>query len=429
MDLVEYFRLAIRSLKGNLMRTALSMLGISIGVAVTILVVAIGAGATESVANQVNGLGTNLLTVHQGMRELSLTAAGRSVTTTSVTSGGATTSLPSAAAQGTLTLADALMIQKLFPETVSAIAPQVRGSVQLRLGAANASSNVLGTTPAYLSVNNQTVLSGRFFTAIENEENLKVCVVGSTAAANLTGGAGVDLTGRSISINRDYYLVVGMLNPKGTGSGGGDPDDVVVMPIATAMQRVLGVTSISDLSISCVSPSLMPLAQQQITGLLRQRHHLLPPFPQNDDFRIYNQTDLLARSVSVTSTMTMLLTAVAIISLVVGGIGIMNVMLMSVKERTREIGIRKAIGARAHDILMQFLVEASIISVLGGVVGVLLGVVCAILLASFGGWNTVISPTALALALVVSASVGIFFGINPAQKAANMHPIDALRYE
>ena len=177
------------------------------------------------------------------------------------------------------------------------------------------------------------------------------------------------------------------------------------------------------------TPAMMPLAQQQITALLRQRHHLLPPFPQNDDFRVANQTDLLVRSESVTKTMTTLLTAVAIISLVVGGIGIMNVMLMSVKERTREIGIRKAIGARSHDVLMQFLVEASIISVLGGLQGVLLGVVSSILLASFGGWKTIVSPIALGVALVVSASVGIFFGIYPARKAASMHPIDALRYE
>ncbi|MDR3690155.1 MAG: ABC transporter permease [Fimbriimonas sp.] len=414
MGILEYFRLAIRALKSNKMRTALTMLGISIGVAVTILVVAIGEGATKSVADQVNGMGTNLLTVHQGPREMRLTAAARTAPTQS---------------QNTLTLDDADMVMKLYPDTIAAVAPQVRGSIQIRLFGANATSSVLGTTPSYLAVNNQSVRKGRFFTSMENESNLKVCVLGSTAAENLTGNANADLTGQNISVNRDDYLVVGMLTTKGTGQGGQDPDDVVIIPVSTAMQRVLGVTGISDFSISCVSPELMTLAQQEVTSLLRQRHHLQPPFPQNDDFRVANQTDLLARSESVTKTMTTLLTAVAVISLIVGGIGIMNVMLMSVKERTREIGIRKAIGARSRDILMQFLTEASIISILGGLQGVLLGVVGALLLASFGGWNAIVSPTALVIALVVSASVGIFFGIHPAQKAASMHPIDALRYE
>ncbi len=414
------------------MRTALSMLGISIGVAVTILVVAIGQGATKSVADQVNGMGTNLLMVHQGAREMKLTAAGRSTTSTSTTLSSSTTTTSVKATttpQGTLTLADALMIEKMFPESVQAIAPQVRGGVQVRLGSSNASSNVLGTTPEYLVVNNSTVRLGRFFTAVENAQNMKVCVLGSTLAENLTGNSSANLVGQNISVNRDNYLVVGMLAAKGTGTGGPDPDDVVVIPLSTAMARILAITTISDLSISCVSPIMMPLAQQQVTSLLRQRHHLVPPFPQNDDFVVRNQADLLVRSQSVTKTMTMLLTAVAIISLIVGGIGIMNVMLMSVKERTREIGIRKAIGARAHDILMQFLVEASIISILGGVAGAVLGVVSAILLASFGGWNTIVSPTTLIVSIVVSAGVGIFFGIHPAQKAATMRPIEALRYE
>ena len=414
MAVIEYFRLAIRSLNSNKMRTALTMLGIIIGVAVTILVVAIGQGATKSVTDQINGLGTNLLMIRQGPREMRLTAASRNAP---------------AQSQNTLTLLDSRTIAKQFPESILAVAPQVRGNVQVRLNGANATSTVLGSTPEYLVVNNFTMRAGRFFTNYEDQGNLKVCVVGNTVAENLTGKGETDLTGQILSVNKSNYTVIGMLAPKGTGTGGPDPDDVVMMPITPAMQRVLGVKNISGISIACTSPEMMPLAQQQITSLLRQRHHLHPPFPQNDDFQVMNQTDLLARSQSVTGTMTSLLTDVAIISLIVGGIGIMNIMLVSVTERTREVGIRKAIGATPRDILMQFLIEASIISVLGGIIGVVCGVLGTILLASIAGWSTMVSPTALGIALVVSASVGIFFGIYPARKAASMNPIQALRYE
>jgi putative ABC transport system permease protein len=410
----EYFRLAMRSLKTNVMRTLLTMLGIVIGVAVTILVVAIGQGATKSVSDQIDAMGTNLLMVRQGPRRVQLTAAGRNAPTQT---------------QNNLTLLDATMIGKLFPQTVQAVAPQVRGNVQVRLNGVDALTTVIGTTPEYESVNNATTRAGRFFTSFEDQGNRRVCLVGNSVAEKLTGNANADLTGISLSVNNADFTIVGMLSPKGTGSFGQDQDDVVLIPITPAMQRVLGDVNLNMISISCVSPDMMALAQQQIAALLRQRHHLSPPFPQNDDFQVTNQTDLLARSESVTTTMTSLLTAVAIISLVVGGIGIMNIMLVSVTERTREIGIRKAIGATPHDILMQFLVEASIISVLGGFVGVALGVTSSMLLASFGGWNTIVSTTALCIALVVSAGVGIFFGIYPARKAAGLNPIEALRYE
>ena len=414
MRVSEYLRLAIRSLNSNKMRTALTMLGIIIGVAVTILVVAIGQGATKSVSDQISALGTNLLMVRQGPRRIQLTAAGRDAPTQS---------------QNNLTLADAQVIAKEFPETISAVAPQVRGNIQVRLNGVDAPTTVLGTTPEYMPVNNATMRAGRFFTSAEDVGNLKVCVIGNSVAEKLTGNGNTDLTGASLSVNKSQFTVIGMLTPKGTGGFGQDQDDLVLIPITSAMQRVLGVTRLNMISISCVTPDLMVLAQQQVTGLLRQRHHLHPPFPQNDDFQVTNQTDLLARSTSVTTTMTTLLTAVAIISLIVGGIGIMNIMLVSVTERTREIGIRKAIGATPHDILMQFLIEASIISVLGGLAGVMLGVVSSIGLASFGGWSTIVSPTALVVALVVSAGVGIFFGIYPAKRAASMNPIEALRYE
>ena len=414
MGIGEYFRLALRSLKSNLTRTALTMLGIIIGVAVTIVVVAIGQGATQSVSNQISALGTNLLMVRQGPRRITLTAAGRNAPTQT---------------QNDLTLQDSQVIAKEFPDTISAVAPQVRGNVEVALSGANALTTVIGTTQQYESVNDATVRAGRFFTEFEDQANASVCVVGNSVAEKLTGNGNADLTGVTLSVNNTNFKIVGMLTPKGTGSFGQDQDDVVLIPILPAMARVVGAINLNMISISCVSPDMMPLAQQQITSLLRERHHLSPPFPQNDDFQVTNQTDLLNRSESVTTTMTSLLTAVAIISLIVGGIGIMNIMLVSVTERTREIGIRKAIGATPHDILMQFLIEASIISVIGGVIGVALGVISSIVLASFGGWNTVVSGTALIIALVVSAGVGIFFGIYPARKAAALNPIEALRYE
>ncbi len=415
MNFYEDFRLSLRALSSNKMRTALTMLGIIIGVAVTILVVSIGQGATKSVSDQINSLGTNLLTIRQGQRRIRLTAVGRS---------GATQQ-----SGNKLTLADARVIAKTFPDTISAVAPQVRGNVQIRMDSTDTPSTIVGTTPDYATVNNSPVDRGRFFTNAEDQGNQKVCVVGVSLAEKLTGSAKTDLTGKSISINKAVFQVIGMLTPKGTSSFGQDQDDVAVIPITPAMERVLGVTRLDSVSVSCTNQDMMPLAQQQISALLRTRHHLRPPFPGNDDFQINSQTDLLARQQSVTTTMTTLLTAVAVISLIVGGIGIMNIMLVSVTERTREIGIRKAIGATPHDIMMQFLIEAGIISCIGGLVGVGLGVVSSLVLAKMAGWNTMVSPTAVELSLAVSAGVGIFFGLYPAGKAAGLNPIDALRYE
>ncbi len=254
-------------------------------------------------------------------------------------------------------------------------------------------------------------------------------MVGTTVAETLTGDAGADLTGQTIEINHQDFKVVGMLTAKGAGPDGGDQDDVIVMPVTTAMRRLLNKPTLNQIAVRCVSPRLMPLAEEEIANFLRQRHHLQPPFPDNDDFKIRSQTELMERQQSVTDTMTSLLSAVAIISLLVGGIGIMNIMLVSVTERTRDIGIRKAIGATPRDILLQFLIESAIISLIGGLIGIVLGVGGAILLASVGGWATIVSAAAVVVALVVSAAVGLFFGIYPASRAAALHPIEALRYE
>jgi putative ABC transport system permease protein len=254
-------------------------------------------------------------------------------------------------------------------------------------------------------------------------------VVGPTIAAHLLGDATADMTGKTITINRQSFQVLGMLAPKGATSWGQDQDDVIIIPVTTAMRRVLNRQFLNDILIRCKTPEMMPLAQEEISVFLRSRHRLTPPFPDNDDFRIQSQSELLQTQQSVTGTMTMLLSSVAVISLIVGGIGIMNIMLVSVTERTREIGIRKAIGATPRDILMQFLIESAIISVLGGLIGIVIGVTGSILLAKIGGWTTIVSTTAIIVAVVVSAGIGIFFGIYPASKAAALHPIDALRYE
>lgn len=414
MSLCESLRVAMRGLATHKMRTGLTMLGIIIGVAVVILVVAIGQGATERVAEAVNSLGTNMLSVWPGPSRFHINAA------TTAGEGGQT---------NRLTLEDAKFIARSFPRTVAAVAPQARDNVQIRLGNRDSTTNLIGTSTDYRLVNNAGTDRGRFFTEAELDGNLKVCVVGVTVAEKLTGDVETNLTGQTIAINRQQFQVVGMLTPKGAGPSGQDQDDVILVPITTAMRRILNRHKINFLSVGCVSKRMMPLAEEEIASFLRNRHHLRPPFPENDDFSIRSQTELLERQESVTSTMTSLLSAVAVISLIVGGIGIMNIMLVSVTERTREIGIRKAIGATPRDIMLQFLIESAIISLIGGLIGIGLGVGGASLLASMGGWNTIVNPTAVAAALVVSAGVGLFFGIYPAAKAAALRPIEALRYE
>jgi putative ABC transport system permease protein len=414
LNILESFRVSIRGLANNKMRSALTMLGIIIGVGVVILVVAIGEGATQRVTETVNSLGTNLLTVFAGSSRVRMSAAS------SKADGGQT---------NRMTLDDATLIAQHFPKTVEAVAPNVSGGVQIRLGNKDSTTQITGTTVDYPYVKNVDVDRGRFFTAAELEGRQKVCVVGITIADKLTGDSHTNLTGQTIAVNQQNFLVVGMQSPKGATSWGQDQDDVIIMPITTAMRRILNKRNINMISVRCTSQAMMPLAQEQISNFIRNRHHVPPPYPDNDDFKIFSQTDLLATQQSVTGTMTTLLSAVAVISLVVGGIGIMNIMLVSVTERTREIGIRKAIGATPRDILLQFLIESSILSLLGGLIGILLGVGGAYLLANVAGWNAIVNATAVFAAVAVSVGVGLFFGIYPASKAAALHPIVALRFE
>jgi len=414
MNLLESLRVALDGLTGNKMRTALTMLGIIIGVGVVIIVVAIGQGATKSVTDSVNALGTNILTITSAPTHIRINAA----TIQGITG-----------APNRLTLAEATLISHNFTKSILAVAPQVRGSVQIVFGSNNSTTNMTGSTTDYPFVNNASTSKGRFFNTAETDGNQKVCVVGTTVAEKLTGDATTNLTGMTIAINNQQFKVIGMLTSKGVGGPGGDQDDAILVPITTAMQRILNTQFLNSVTVRCIDAKRMLLAQEQISNFLRNRHHLHPPFPANDDFNIRSSTDLMARVQSITGTMTSLLSAVAIISLLVGGIGIMNIMLVSVTERTREIGIRKAIGATPNDIRLQFLIESSILSLLGGVVGVGMGIGGAILLAKISGWNTIVSPASVGVALGVSGAIGIFFGIYPASKAASLHPIDALHYE
>jgi putative ABC transport system permease protein len=410
----------------------LTMLGIIIGVGVVILVVAIGQGASKRVQDTINALGTNLLTVMNGQPRIRNIAAVNKAAATAA-GGTSTTSNPvMAATPNRLKLEDAKLIASNFTESVAAVAPQVGGrggSVQIRMNGVDSTTSLTGTNLDYQLVNNYSVDRGRWFNQQEIDGSRKVCVVGVTIAEKMTGDASVDLTGRTISINRQNFTILGMLTPKGSGAFGQDQDDVIICPISTAMRRVLNRTNIDSISVRCTTQAMMPLAQEQISNFLRNRHKLQPPFPDNDDFQIRNNTELLRSQQSVTDTMTSLLSAVAVISLVVGGIGIMNIMLVSVTERTREIGIRKAIGATPRDILLQFLIESSIISLIGGIIGIVLGVGGSMILSQVAGWYTIVNVTAIIAALVVSGGVGIFFGIYPASKAAALHPIEALRYE
>lgn len=427
MNPMESTRIALRGLSANKLRTFLTMLGIIIGVCVVILVVAIGEGATQQVKKTIDALGTNLLFVWNGPPHMKISPAVALAGSASSTSSNGFPTPP--APPNRLTLDDANFIAANFTQSIAGTAPMVRRNVQIRFQDNNSTTNLQGTTTSYPFVNNASVTQGRFFDDSDVAGDRKVCDIGETVVEKLSGSGNNNMVGQTISVNNQDFTVIGQLTPKGSGMWGQDQDDVIMIPITTAMRRIVNTNHIDSMSVRCTSPEMMPLAMEQISNYLRIRHHLQPPFPQNDDFIIRSQTDLMNRQQSVTGTMTSLLSIVAIISLIVGGIGIMNIMLVSVTERTREIGIRKAIGATPRDILLQFLIESSIISLLGGLIGLTLGVVGAILMASVGGWNTIVDPRAVVAGLVVSASVGIFFGIYPAAKAAALNPIEALRFE
>jgi len=410
MNTLAALRSAWRALTTNLMRSVLTMLGIIIGVAAVITMIAVGSGAQKRVEEQIKGLGSNIMLVLPGAR----TAGGVRL--------GAQTGQ-------TLTEEDALAIARDVPE-VQAAAPSLRTGAQVVAGNANWSTSVFGTTPEYFEVRDWPVETGRAFEASELAGSGKVAIVGRTVAQQLFGDD--DPVDRSIRVNKVPLTIVGVLARKGQNSMGQDQDDVVVVPISTYRNRIQGMASgrlkrVGAISVKVLEGQSMRAAEDNIRELLRQRHRLQPG--QDDDFSIRNLTEMLAAQEESSRVMTLLLAAVAGVSLLVGGIGIMNIMLVSVTERTREIGLRMAVGARGRDILAQFLIEAVTLSLTGGAIGVVLGAAATWGVASFAGWQVALSAEAVVLAVGFSAAVGVFFGFYPARRASSLLPIQALRYE
>ncbi|HEY3415363.1 MAG TPA: ABC transporter permease [Armatimonadota bacterium] len=410
---LESLSVALRSLGSNKLRTGLTMLGIIIGVGAVISVLAIGQGATQRVTSSISALGTNMLTVIPGSSRVGGGPGG---------GGGQVT---------TLTLDDATAIGHNLAKTVALAAPATRDGVTVRLGHQNTQSSCVGTTPAYAIITNSPASSGRFLTEDDVSGRLKVAVIGVSVILNLFGTTNVNPIGMEIQLNQVQFRVVGVLTPKGSGAFGQDQDNIVIIPVSTALRRLFNRTYINTIYVEAVSPdpAQINLVSDEISSLLRRRHHLLPPFPDNDDFSVRSQSALLQTSETVTGTLTALLAGIAVVSLIVGGIGIMNIMIVSVTERTREIGIRKAVGATGRDILVQFLTESLVVSVLGGLIGIAFGILGSVIVGKALGWTTVVTTRSVLLAFLVSAAVGIFFGIYPARKASQLHPIDALRYE
>jgi putative ABC transport system permease protein len=407
MRLLQTVPSALAALRANKGRSILTTLGIIIGVAAVITIVALGQCASASVANQLAGLGTNLLTVQPG----------------STQSGGARTGAGNA-----ITLkaenADAI-VQNI--QGLSGVSPVVAGNAQIVAASQNWSTRVQAVTPPYLAIENWTIGDGVAFTDEDNANSANVAVLGATVRDNLYPN-GQSPIGQIVRIRNAPFKVIGVLAAKGTSSGpGGDQDDTVLIPFRTGQVRLFGANNINQIIVQVTDGSQMDTVTTEITDLLRQQHRLTGNQPS--DFNIRNNNDLIQRVSSVTSTLTLLLGGVAAVSLVVGGIGIMNIMLVSVTERTREIGIRLAIGAQPRDVLFQFLVEAVVLSILGGVIGILIGSGVALLLPVIAGWTTVLPWNAIVLSFGVSAAIGMFFGIYPARKASQLDPIVALRYE
>jgi putative ABC transport system permease protein len=409
MMLLEPARDALRALRVNIMRSVLTTLGIIIGVAAVIVMVAVGSGAQAEVAEIINSMGADLLYVFPGS------------TTSRVRLGAG--SLP------TLSEDDAEAIQKELPE-VEAAAPYLRGRGQIVSGNQNWSTSILGVTAEYFAVREWELENERSVAAEEFRGNSKVALVGKTVAQNLFPDQ--EPLGSIIRINRIPFKVAGVLQAKGYSMGGWDQDDLVLIPMAPARKKVLGERALSGrlvngIAVKVQSPEFVSTVEREIRELLRQRHRLRPS--QESDFWIRNQAEALETRAESSRTMSLLLAAVASVSLMVGGIGIMNIMIVSVTERTREIGLRMAVGARRRDILLQFLTEAVALSLVGGLIGILLGIAGSMAFTAFGDWPAVISPSAIGMAFSVSAAVGIFFGFYPARKASRMDPIEALRRE
>jgi putative ABC transport system permease protein len=397
--------IALRALRRNKMRSSLTALGIIIGVASVVAMVAVGNGAQARIESQVAALGQNLLTIFAGSRR----------------TGGVNSGLGSASA---LTLSDSEAIAREVTDVV-AISPEVSTSAQAIANGRNWSTTIAGESPDYLKIRDWKLASGSMFVDREVRSAAKVAVIGSKTATELFGP--IDPVGQTVRIKNIPFVIIGVLESKGAGMGGQNQDDRLIIPYTTAMKRITGEKYLRCINVQIVSSAKMESAEEQITSLLRQRHRL--PVGRDNDFNIFNQKEIADTVNSISKVITLLLGSIGGISLLVGGIGIMNIMLVSVTERTREIGIRIAVGAQPGDIRLQFLIEAITLSLLGGCIGVLAGVGASRVVGMVADFKPVVSTGSIILAFGVSSAIGVFFGFYPASKAAKLDPIDALRYE
>lgn len=401
----ESIKMAIDGMVSNKLRTFLTLLGIIIGVGAVIAMVGLGFGVKEDIRNNISKLGSNLLIITSGGR----TASGARL----------------AAGEGAkLTFEDAEAIGRQV-DGIANISASVYSTYQLVSGNQNWTARVEGTTPSNFIMQSYEIADGRFFTNADVNSRARVCLLGPTVANNLFPDG--NPVGQTIRINKAPFQVIGLLESKGQSGGGMDQDDIVFIPLTTAQSRMMGITHVQRITVQAADENVINEVQAEVEQVLRQRHKIKPG--DYDDFTVGNMAAVMETMMQTANSITMLLGCIAAISLLVGGIGIMNIMLVSVTERTREIGIRKALGATYNNILLQFLIEAMVIGIVGGFFGVVLGVGTSFAISYFAGWTTVISWWAVVIAVVFSVGIGLFFGIYPARKAALLDPIDALRYE
>ncbi len=405
MDLFVTVRVALRAIRRNKLRSGLTVLGVVIGVCAVVTLVNVGQGAQLSIQKSISGLGTNMLTVFPGSFRRGGMRGGSGTVTT-------------------LTVEDAEAILNEC-SAVQMVSPVVNTMAQAVFRSQNWRTSIYGATPEFQRIRNWSLEKGEFFTPQDVKAAARVCVLGETAEEELFGGQ--DSLGSVIRIKRIPFKVMGVLTPKGQNTFGRDQDDVIVVPYTTVQKRLAEITHLNMIMVSAVSTDLMGEAQTQVRELLRRRHNTKEG--EEDDFSVRNIADLTATFSTITRILTLLLGSIASISLLVGGIGIMNIMLVSVTERTREIGIRMSVGARPRDLLLQFLVEAVVLSLVGAIIGTFLGIGLSNVIARVAGWSSPVSVLAIVVAFLFSAGVGIFFGLYPARKASLLNPIEALRYE
>ena len=407
MQIGETLTVALEALRANKLRSFLTMLGIVIGVAAVIAMVALGRGAQQSVKDRIAALGTTLLTVTPGQQR----GPGFVASSTD---------------RAPLTLDDAQAIEARAV-SVAAIQPEMSRQLQVIYENRNTNTSIVGATPNYLEVRKFTMDAGRMFRASEDAARRRVAVLGPQVVSDLGVLSPAAMVGAEIRISGVQFEVVGVLASKGQGGGFSNPDDQILVPIQTARYRLMGSDRLRSINVLTPSEEDIPVTMAELQRIIRREHRLRPG--QDDDFTVRNQSDFLATLGETTQVFTYLLAGIAAVSLIVGGIGIMNIMLVSVTERTREIGVRKALGATQQNILLQFLIEAVVLCLMGGFVGIALGTGSAVFLRSAFSWNTSVGPDSILIAFLFSAAVGILFGVWPARRAASLDPIEALRYE